>query len=372
MALRGPAAQAPASLGGGGGRPLPARHRRPLGPVPAVPQAAAGHRRRGARRLLQAGRGLHLPSPRLGGGAREDRRRRRGAGVGHAFARDPLERRAGPLPLAAPEGAPRRRAHARGQPDRPARDPAGGRPLALLAAGPGYGRGAAGRRADPAVPEPPGLCAPGPLPGLRRTDVRARQPVLAGGAPLHRPAGLPPHRLLHAQARPLPPLRGQGLPGLDRAGRGAGGRGGRPAVSGGAAGGVLLRHRDGRAVGSHPDRGHGGRRDRRAGRHPGRRQRPQLPQADPGGRGRRRPVPEGRGPSRGRAHLSVAGPGLRTGGPGGPARPGHAADLHARAPGDAGLEGAGSRRLCRRRDGGAPGGGTAAVRSARGRDPVGT
>jgi primosomal protein N' (replication factor Y) len=77
-----------------------------------------------------------------------------------------------------------------------------------------------------AVPEPPGLCAAGPVQGLRREDEVARHRQLAGRAPLHRTAGLPPDRLLDEEARGLPALRGQGQPGLDRPRRGAGRGGG--------------------------------------------------------------------------------------------------------------------------------------------------
>ena len=70
------------------------------------------------------------------------------------------------------------------------------------------------------------------------------------------------------------------------------------------------------------DRGDDRRRDRHPGRHPGGGQGPQLPQPDPGRRGRRGPRPARRRPARRRAHLPAAGPGGRPRGPQGSARAG--------------------------------------------------
>src|SRR3569623_872630 len=92
---------APAGVGGGGRGILPHRGGRALGAVLAVQKAQPDRRRRGARRLLQAGGGLHLPRPRPGRGARQDRGRRGDPGLGHALAGNPEERRAGPLSVAA-------------------------------------------------------------------------------------------------------------------------------------------------------------------------------------------------------------------------------------------------------------------------------
>ena len=65
----------PAHLVGGRERRGPRRRRRPLGFVPALCGPETHHRRRGARRRLQAGGRRPLSCPRHGGGARPARRR---------------------------------------------------------------------------------------------------------------------------------------------------------------------------------------------------------------------------------------------------------------------------------------------------------
>ena len=99
------------------------------------------------------------------------------------------------------------------------------------------------------------------VPRLRPEDDRAGHRFLAGGASLHRPVGVPPHRLFHPQAQGLSPLRGCRQPGVHRAGGWSGWRRRRAALfpeAGG--GGVLLRHGDGRggrarAGGPHGEQG---------------------------------------------------------------------------------------------------------------------
>ncbi len=366
MALGRSAAPPPAGLGGRGHRPGADRRRGPFGAVPAVPQPAPDRRRRGARRLVQTGGGLHLPGPRPRRGPGQPGEVRRGAGLGHAVAGKPVERRAGPLPLAQAGLAPRGVRTAGRHPDRHARDAARARPLAVAAADRGDEGDLRPQRTDAAVPKPPGLRAAGPLPRLRRADEGPGHRQLAGRAPLHRPAGLPSDRLFHAQAGPLPALRRAGQPGLDRPRRGAGRGGGALPVPRGARGGVLVRHGVRRRRRPLDRQGDDRRRDRRAGGHPGGGQGPRLPAADPGGRGRRRPRPARRRPAGGRADLPAAGPGQWPGRSARAAGPGHAADLRARACRDAGAGGAGSRRLPRRRDVRPRAGRPAAVRPAGG------
>ena len=97
------------------------RGRRALGAVPAVRRARPDRRRRGARRRLQAGGGRHLQRARHGGGARAHRRRPGRAGLGDAVARDPRQRRAGPLRRAALPARHARPQLPRRSRDRPAR-----------------------------------------------------------------------------------------------------------------------------------------------------------------------------------------------------------------------------------------------------------
>ena len=132
----------------------------------------------------------------------QDRGRRRGPGLGHAVAGDPAQRRDRPLPLAAAGRPARRPRGCRTSTSIDLREtpPEAGRwlsPPLVAAMGETWARG----EQTPAVPQPPGLCAAGAVPGLRRADDRAGHRLLAGRAPLHRPPGLPPDRLLHAQAR---------------------------------------------------------------------------------------------------------------------------------------------------------------------------
>ena len=84
------------------------RGRRALGAVPAVRQARPDRGRRGARQLLQAGRGRHLQRARHGGGARAAGLGADRARLGHALARERRQRHRGPLRRAAPAGPPRR------------------------------------------------------------------------------------------------------------------------------------------------------------------------------------------------------------------------------------------------------------------------
>ena len=87
-----------------------------------------------------------------------------------------------------------------------------------------------------------GYAPAGAVPGVRRAAASAGHRLLAGRASLQRPAGLPPHRLLHAQAGALPLLRGAAQPDVDRPRRGAGGGGGEGAVSQRASRALLVRH----------------------------------------------------------------------------------------------------------------------------------
>ena len=159
VAFRLPAAGAAPGLGGGGAEPLPHRRRRPLGAVPALRQPQADRRRRGARLLVQAGGRLHLPRARPRRGARQDRGCARRPVVGDALARDAVERRERPLPLAQARRPPRLGAPAQGRADRHARDAAGPGRLALAAPRCRHGRDDGARRADPALPQPPRLRA---------------------------------------------------------------------------------------------------------------------------------------------------------------------------------------------------------------------
>jgi primosomal protein N' (replication factor Y) len=229
----------------------------------------------------------------------------------------------------------------------------------------------AARRAGHAVPEPPGLCAARPVQGLRREDEVARHRQLAGRAPLHRTPGLPPDRLFDEEARGLPALRGQGQPGLDRPGverveeearhifpdaRVAvfssdtvmDADGARTLVETMAAGEIDILVATQAAA-----KGHNFPNLTLVG----------VVDADLS-LARRRPA--GRG-----ADVPAAGPGGRAGGASREAGPGAAADLFARARGDAGPEGPGPRRLRRGRDGHAPGRRPAAVRTPGGGDRLG-
>ena len=88
---------------GGDGRS--ARHRRgALGAVPAVQRSRPHHRRRGARRRLQAGRPRALPGARHGGGARQPRRLPGHPRLGDAVDRDARQRAHRPLPPRRPAG----------------------------------------------------------------------------------------------------------------------------------------------------------------------------------------------------------------------------------------------------------------------------
>ena len=198
----------------GGGPGAPSHRARPgvvVGARSALflpfPRPRPDRRRRGARRLVQAGGRRHLSRPRHGGGARPAGRHPGGAGLGDAVAGDDGQRPRRPLPRAVPARPPRRRTAAAGRGDRSAPRPAAGtRRLHLAAAAPGDGRDAGGRLAGPAVPQPPRLRAAHPVPGLRPPHPLPGLHRLAGRAPADRPAAVPPLRLRHAAAaRPARP-----------------------------------------------------------------------------------------------------------------------------------------------------------------------
>ena len=206
--------------------------RRALGAVPAVPRPRPHRRRRGARRLLQAGGRRALPRPRHGGAARLDRGRGGGARLGHAVARElgQRRRRASTRGSTCPSASasamlPEMRAI-----DLRARSRRAG-PLDLRAAGAGGHRAARRRRAVAAVPQPPRLCAADALPGLRPAGRLRRLRRAHGRAPLPQAAGLPPVRRDQADPDGLPVLQGRGPDDRARPRRRAARRGGGGAVA---------------------------------------------------------------------------------------------------------------------------------------------
>ncbi len=125
----------------------------------------------------------------------------------------------------------RRRAPARHGGARPAPGPAAARPLARARAGP-RARGESRRgRAEPALPQPPRLCAAHLVPPLRLPLPMPQLHRLDGRAPLHPPPRLPPLRPCHAGAARLPGMQGGGQPRRLRPRRRADRRRGRRAAS---------------------------------------------------------------------------------------------------------------------------------------------
>ncbi len=302
---------------------------RALGGVRADRPAGDRRGRRGARRLLQAGRGRALPRPRRRADPRAAGRRGVRAGLGDAV--DGVVRGGARWPLhAARDARPRHRAAlARGRDRRSAGPPARRR---------GHAFGAAGHRAR----RDPGRRRPGhPVPQPARVrDVRdvprvwPRVPVsqLLGVAdlpPVQRSHALPLLRLRAAGAGSVSVVQGRGHHRPQGPGHREGRRGGRDPVP----------RRPGRAARSRRGQRRQGRGDpgpRRAsrGRHPGRHadgdQGPRLPGRDAGRRAvRRHRAVDARLPGLG-ADLPAADPGGRARRPRRSGRARHHPDVQAR------------------------------------------
>ena len=182
---RAPARLAPAARGRG-------RHRRgrALGDLRAGAAPGRAGRRRGARRLVQAGRRLSLQRARSGGGARAARGRGRDPRLGDAVAGDVPERRGRALPAAVAARARDAAPAARGRDRRPAPPPGRARRPAVGGARRGRRREPGGARADDPVSQPARLLDGGAVPRVRpRRALRELRGLddLSQGA---RPAGL--------------------------------------------------------------------------------------------------------------------------------------------------------------------------------------
>ena len=248
-------------------------------------------------------------------------------------------------------------------------DAAGARPLPRAAADRGGARHAGARRAGDAVPQPPRLRAADAVPALRPPHAVPELHRLAGGAPRPRARCNATIAATPCRSREECPACGAANSLVaGRAGRGAHHRGGRRAVPRRAPAGDGQRH-DARPA----RRRRGGARDRgaRGGpdhRHPDRRQGLALSASDAGGRGGRRSGPGRRRPARGRADGAVAAPGGRARRPRRGAGAGAAADVLARASGDAGAGGGRPGGVHGARGGAAAAGALAAVWPAGGAD----
>ena len=216
----------------------------------------------------------------------------------------------------------RRRAPARHGGDRHAPGPAAARPLAGARAGPRARGESRGGRAEPALPQPPRLCAADPVPPLRLPLPMPELHRLDGRAPLHPPARLPPLRPCHAGARA--PAR--------NARRRTASSPAAPASSGSPTRSHALLPEARTAIVTSdtiwsPAKAAEfvarmeARRDRHRHRHPARHQGLSFPQPHSGRRGRRRSRPRRRRPARRRAQLPADPPGLRPRRPRREARP---------------------------------------------------
>src|SRR6202011_4761843 len=108
---------------------------------------------------------------------------------------------------------------------------AGGGPLSVAALGRGTARDPRRWRAGIVVPEPPRLRALDLVPRLRPPVSMPELHRLAGRAPLHPPADLPPLRLRRAGSGDLPGMPRRGDAGTVRPGGRTPRRGGRGAFS---------------------------------------------------------------------------------------------------------------------------------------------
>ena len=205
----------------------------------------------------------------------------------------------------------RRRAHARDGGARHAEEPAAARALAGAGAGPGAGGQSRRGGAEPALPQPPRLCAADALPPLRLPLPMPQLHRLDGRAPLHPAARLPPLRPCHARAAGLPGMQGGGQPRRLRPRRRAHRRRGRGALPRRAHRDRHLGHDLVAGQGGRFRRADGERRDRHRRRHPIGHQGLSFPEPDPGRRRRCGPRAGRRRSARGRAHLPADPPGLR-------------------------------------------------------------
>ena len=321
-------------LGRGGERRGAGRRRRALGAFPAFRRSRPDRRRRGARGRLQAGGRRHLQRARHGGRARAagesaDRARLRDARAG-----DAVQRRNGPLSLAA--SCPRASATA-SMPDIATVDlrregPPRGRwlsPRAIAGVEAALGAG----RTGALVPQPARLRAADAVPRLRASVSMSQLRLLAGRAPLPRRARLPSLRPCRGTAEALPRVPGGRQPDRLRSGRRAPGGGGGDSVPRHPHAGAVVRLSRRDRDPARPARRRGARRLRSHHRHATRRQGPQFPSADLRLRGRRRCRARQRRPARRRAHVpaSASGDGAGRARRGG--RAGAVADLAARASG---------------------------------------
>src|SRR6266581_2348252 len=184
------------------------------------------------------------------------------------------------------------------------------------------------------------------------TEVNARRGRYARLS-LPAPTRVPPLRVLHAAARGVPQMRGEGLVRRLRARRRAARGRGRRAVPAKTHPGALERSR------RHHRAPEGGARRHRAGqgrpchRHPARRQGPPFPETQPGGHRRRRPGAGVRRPASRGEKLPIAAPGrrpCRTRGREGRPRPRPDPDAPAGPSGDAGAHRGRPRGVLRGRD----------------------